>query len=160
MHQWQCKSTFTFAYQNIFWAVDCEIGPWNLDMHSWHFLGRQFKFTIYVCYDFENSMSSTYILDRGTSNTRLHTSEEFELKFPKSSRAGHFNFQAEISRAGFLTARRRGSKKTFDGLLLGHYEKCCQNGYEQFLNLFHSRMAAAAARLPPLQPVLDLTIIL
>ena len=64
----------------------------------------------------------------------------------------------------FLTARRRGSKKTFDGLLLGHYEKCCQNGYEQFLNLFHSpkifhfsllgcrrRMAAATTwLLPPL----------
>ena len=31
-----------------------------------------------------------------------------------------------------------GSKKTFDRLLLGHYEKCCQIGYEQFLNLFHS----------------------
>ena len=38
----------------------------------------------------------------------------------------------------FLTARCLVSKKTFDRLLLGHYEKCCQNGYEQFLNLFHS----------------------
>ena len=38
----------------------------------------------------------------------------------------------------FLTVRCLGSKKTFDRLLLGHYEKCCQIGYEQFLNLFHS----------------------
>ena len=36
----------------------------------------------------------------------------------------------------FLTARRRGSKKTFDGTLLLHYEKSCQNAFEQCLNLF------------------------
>ena len=35
----------------------------------------------------------------------------------------------------FLTARRRGSKKTFDGTLLLHYEKSCQNAFEQCLNL-------------------------
>ena len=40
------------------------------------------------------------------------------------------------SMVGFLTARRRGSKKTFDGTLLLHYEKSCQNAFEQCLNLF------------------------
>ena len=38
--------------------------------------------------------------------------------------------------SNFLTARRRGSKKTFDWTLLLHYEKSCQNASEQCLNLF------------------------
>ena len=51
----------------------------------------------------------------------------------------------------YLTARRRGSKKTFDGTLLLHYEKSCQNAFEQCLNLFKplKKIQMPSLRLPP-----------